>query len=93
MLRHHTACEPVRPRLHVSGFAPSAVGMVSHARHPLITAEPLYQSGRLEHGMVTAAVAPAPDVETLSGHVAEGRWTMVRSAAHEVTIRRLELPR
>ena len=92
MLRHHAQGRPVRPRLHVSRSAVPAVSLVGDARHALITAEPVDQRCHLEHGVMAAAVAPTPNVEALSGHVAEGRGTVVRRSAHVCTIRRSGLP-
>ncbi len=77
MLRHHADCRPIGPGFDVPGSAVPAVGMIGDARNALIPAESVDDCGRLDHGVVAAAVAPAPDVETLIGHVAEGRWTVV----------------
>ena len=88
MLRHHTRSRPIRSRFHVPRAAVPAVGMIGHVRHALFPTEPVDQRRRLEDGMMAAPVAPAPYVETMDGHVAEGRVMFVSRAAHGVTLGR-----
>ena len=83
MLRYHAHGWPVRPGLHVSRSAASAVGVIGDAWHPLVAPQPVDDRGRLDDGMMAAAVAPAPDVEALGSHVAEGGGAVVSRAAHE----------
>ena len=77
MLRHHSHGRPVRPGLHFPRSAVPAVGMIGDARDALVSAEPVDQCSRLKDGMMAAAVAPAPDVEALGGHVGEGGGVVI----------------
>ena len=72
VLCHYAHGRPVGACLHGPRSAAPTVGMIGDARDALVSAEPVDERGRLENSIMAAAVAPAPDVKTLGGHVAEG---------------------
>lgn len=77
MLRHHASGGPIWARLDSPRSAVVAVDMIGDAWDALVASQPVDERGRLEDGMMAATVTPGPNVEALSGHVAEGGGVVV----------------